>query len=487
MRTPSIAGTWYPDTPAKLGPLLAGWSRGEPLPGVPSVIIVPHAGYAFSGAVAASVYSRLPKDRYEEVILLAPSHCAAMPRRVSPQPAEEVTTPFGVVCFEQSLHDRLAALPGASFIAAAHEREHSIDIQLPMIRYFLPECRLGGLLVGQWDCASPRDEAALRAFARAFRQLLTPHTLVVISTDFTHYGASFSYVPFTDDIGGNLLRLDTAVFHAAATNSNRTFAECMHKTRATVCGASAIHLVLASLPEKAKFTMLTYENSGRISGDWSHCVSYVGAMIETDWALPMKEPEFTPPIEQVKQNALSPQAAAILLDIAKEAVKAAVTGSPARDLGQNLPAAIAQELQAPRGAFVTLTKNGALRGCIGEILPQRSLLRVVIERARSAALEDPRFRPVHPAELPELTFEVSVLSPPSPVASWKDIQIGTHGVILRKSGRGAVFLPQVATEQGWDVQTMLTQLSLKAGLLPDDWKQGASFEVFTAQIIHQKK
>ena len=137
--------------------------------------------------------------------------------------------------------------------------------------------------------------------------------------------------------------------------------------------------------------------------------------------------------------------------------------------------------------LVTLHKEGRLRGCIGSIYPIRPLYREVMSRAQDAALNDRRFKPVKKEEVKDLHIEISVLTPPRSVKSWRDIEIGKHGIILEKGGGRAVFLPQVAPEQGWDRETTLTHLSRKAGLSGDAWKTGTEFYVFEAQIFHEQE
>ena len=139
------------------------------------------------------------------------------------------------------------------------------------------------------------------------------------------------------------------------------------------------------------------------------------------------------------------------------------------------------------GAFVTLNDKatGALRGCIGEILPMRPLAEAVAARAVDSALRDPRFQPVSERELGSLRVEVSALTPPKPVASWRDIVLGRDGMTMEKGNAFAVFLPQVAPEQGWDLETTLTHLSRKAGLSADAWREGAKFETFQAEVFHE--
>ncbi len=145
---------------------------------------------------------------------------------------------------------------------------------------------------------------------------------------------------------------------------------------------------------------------------------------------------------------------------------------------------IADDMRQPGGAFVTLHKRGALRGCIGELDPERPLFEVVLHHALNAAFKDPRFPPVGPEELDALHIEISALTPPVPVESWEDIEVGHHGVILRHGRASAVFLPQVAEEQGWDLETMLGYLSRKAGLDADAWQSPeARFRVFEATVF----
>jgi AmmeMemoRadiSam system protein A len=155
----------------------------------------------------------------------------------------------------------------------------------------------------------------------------------------------------------------------------------------------------------------------------------------------------------------------------------------ASDLG----IAISNAMRPARAAFVTLKKNGMLRGCIGDIFPQRPLYKSVITNAIHACVNDRRFAQVSQEELKDITIEISALTPPSPIASPDEIRIGIDGVVLNKDGQSAVFLPQVAPEQGWNVDKMLTQLSMKARLPADGWKQGASFLVFQAEVFGENE
>jgi AmmeMemoRadiSam system protein A len=177
---------------------------------------------------------------------------------------------------------------------------------------------------------------------------------------------------------------------------------------------------------------------------------------------------------------------AFLREVARLAVESAARGAPPPDpatLAAGRDLELDGPLAEPRGVFVTLTAGGALRGCIGSLAPARPLAEAVAWAARSAAAGDPRFDPVTPAETGALALEISVLSPLETVPNADAIDVGRHGVLLQKGSRQAVFLPQVATEQGWDRETMLAHLALKAGLPPDGWQEGAVFKVFTAHVF----
>jgi AmmeMemoRadiSam system protein A len=175
-----------------------------------------------------------------------------------------------------------------------------------------------------------------------------------------------------------------------------------------------------------------------------------------------------------------------LRDLAWRAVQAAVRRQPPpapRQLAEQAGLDLKPRLLASRGAFVTLTAAGRLRGCIGYIEGHKPLVEAVVDNGRSAAVGDPRFAPVSARELDGLEVEVSVLTPLAPVGSPEDIEIGRQGVVLAAQGRRAVFLPQVATEQGWDLETTLGHLAVKAGLAPNAWQEDAQLLVFEAEVF----
>lgn len=182
---------------------------------------------------------------------------------------------------------------------------------------------------------------------------------------------------------------------------------------------------------------------------------------------------------------LDPDERAGLLKLARQTIEQYLC-TRRRPAPKDLGIPITPGMRAIAGAFVTLHKQGLLRGCIGEIVPSRALHVAVQDQALNAALKDPRFPPVTAGEMKDIVIEISALSEPWPLPSWEDIVLGRHGIILRHGHQAAVFLPQVAPEQGWTREETLTHLALKAGLPPDAWRdEEARFEVFEATVFRE--
>ncbi|MBR4424217.1 MAG: AmmeMemoRadiSam system protein B, partial [Mailhella sp.] len=365
MRKPHIAGTWYPDDAGKLEHIFSPWVERPPRDMRPSALILPHAGYAYSGDIAAEACSHADPSAYRRIIILAPSHRMAFPGKVSVEPAGEVETPFGPAEFSRELHERLLTLPCATHISEAHPAEHSIAIQLPLLKRFFPQCVFGGLLVGDLIRAGDAAEKQRGALAQALHDLFDEETLVVVSSDFTHYGKSFGYVPFTEQIPRNMQDLDRRAWEAFAANSPDIFADFMRRTRTTVCGASCMLLLLEALPEQARFTRIDYANSGMKTGDFDHCVGYTAGAVETDWSLPRKNAASDP-----GSAPISYQTGRLLPMLARRQLRRQF-GLPCNELLPHVDAGMLIELQRRRATFVTLSIKGRLRGCIGDILPQR--------------------------------------------------------------------------------------------------------------------
>jgi AmmeMemoRadiSam system protein B/AmmeMemoRadiSam system protein A len=469
VRAPAVAGSWYPADPRALASLIdrmlaAATTTAEIAADARVLALVePHAGYQFSGPVAAYGYRAVQGKARRRVILLGPAHRGFF-RGASILDVTHYRTPLGDIPLDLDAVARLRKEPLVGAHPDADEGEHSLEMQLPFLQRALqPGWRLVPILVGALEAG---DDARLAA---ALRPLVDDDTLVVASGDFTHYGPSYGYQPFPADgqVAANLRALDDGTWDRLAARDADSLAAYAARTRVTVCGIHGFLILARLLPPGASPHRLRYDTSGAQLGDYTNSVSYLAAA-------------FTAPATGADE--LTSEEMRRLHRLATAAVEQAARGradpSPA-DIARGI--AVDGRLARDAGAFVTLKKKGVLRGCIGFIEAHGALWQAVVEMAAAATLHDPRFSPVRPDELADLEIEVSVLSPLRPIPSWRDFVPGRHGIVLSKAGRRAVYLPEVATEQGWDAPTTLANLSEKAGLPDDAWREGATFEVFTSQ------
>jgi AmmeMemoRadiSam system protein A len=304
-------------------------------------------------------------------------------------------------------------------------------------------------------------------------------TLIVASSDFTHYGPQYQYVPFKENIPEGLKKLDMGAFEYIAKLDARGFLGYTDSTGATICGRVPIAVLLETLGRDAKAEIVRYTTSGEIMGDYSNSVSYLAAAFRGKWT------SSAPPTAPASQSTLSPEDKKQLLSLVRQTLRYALDHQRAPEPA-DLSFTASESMQPPRAAFVTLKKNGQLRGCVGDIFPQRPLYKSVITNAIYAGFGDRRFPQLQKDEYDQIKVEISALTAPTPVASWHEIRIGVDGMVLNKDGHSAVFLPQVAPEQGWDLETTLQYLSEKAGLPRDAWKEGASFLVFQADVFGEE-
>lgn len=462
-----FAGTWYPDDPDKLKAFFHEASADVEPDEDTIALIMPHAGYIYSGTAAGQAAARVRGLAFTRVVILAPSHRAYLKEKLCLPSSGSFSTPLGDVPVDTEAMDSL--LKNEIFMQddRVHEKEHSVQLEIPFLQYMLkPGFKLLPLIVG--FCGRETLEEA----ARLLKPLIDGKTLVVASSDFTHYGKDYGYVPFIHDVKDSLKALDMGAFHFIEKKSPDNFRKYIEKTEASICGSYPIELLLRLLPENAECRLESYYTSGDIMGDFTNSVSYVGASFTGKW----NEEKSLEPEGELTENDKR-----LLLELARATIARKFDSSrPLPDLGGLSPAA-----RKKMGAFVTLNIGHQLRGCIGEILPMRPLVKAVAGRALDAAFRDPRFYPLREDEFGKITIEISALTPPHHVNSWRDIEIGRHGILLQKGNAGAVFLPQVAPEQGWGLEETLTHLSMKAGLDPDAWKNGAEFDVFEAVVFHE--
>lgn len=472
-RHPAVAGQFYPGSSERLRQALNEYLSlsNEGIEGSPRALIVPHAGYQFSGPTAGKAYACLRQlSSIERVIVLAPSHRVPF-NGISVGSFAAYKTPLGRIEVDTAA---CAQLLNASSVfqpfQEAQEGEHALEVQLPFLQSAVSNFRLVPLVCGQLHSSAMGEAASVLASIFAAGE----DTLWIISSDFTHYGASFGYVPFTENIPERIEELDKGAIEHIRNFDYQGFDEYLERTGATVCGAVPISLFLRTVETadwRLHCELADYSTSGRLTHDYSHTVSYASIIfIEST----EKEEKYDLN-DREKETLLRTARATITNDLHADSAFA-----PSQD-------ELTDRLKESGACFVTLRKSGNLRGCIGTLEARQPLYKDVMDNARNAAFRDPRFPPLASEELPAVTIEISVLTPAKTVDNPEEFQPGKHGIILEKGSARAVFLPQVAEEQGWDRETTLDHLALKAGLRPGDWRRNTTFYVFEAIVFSEEE
>lgn len=462
LRPPVVAGRFYPGDAAELSTMVDSLLDVSQVSHISEEIIagvVPHAGYVFSGATAADFYSSIEGVDYDVVVLIGPSHHVAF-NGFSIFEGNGYLTPLGEVDMATDISERIReSHPTASFVPEAHESEHCLEVQLPFLQGVLqPGFRIVPIVVGNAEPDELKYMAEL-ILAESYNQRI----LVIASSDLSHYP--------TKELAEEV---DSLTVEAILNGEMSAFLEATseeklpHGLATFACGRIPIALVMsyAALYPDVTPELLSMTTSAEYSGDDSQVVGYA--------SISFKTPEFEP-----SEWSISPDGRNILLEIARESVRCAVEGE-----NYSLPDTLPAELELPRGAFVTLKRNGRLRGCIGSIRPVGPLAETVMRMARSAALEDPRFVSITEVELRELEYEISVLTPLQILDDWHDVAVGTDGlIVLGSGGRSGVLLPQVPLEQGWNREEYLEGVCRKAGLNLDAYLGDVTLYRFQAQVF----
>jgi len=486
IRPAALAGTWYSKNPEELNQSIHGYlSEKQPvIKDALQAIVVPHAGHIWSGSVAASGWREVQNRKYKRVFILCPNH-RVMLNGVAVDKADAFDTPLGPIDVDTTFRDELVNEGIAQFVPTAFNSEHAIEIQLPFMKIVAPDAVLVPMIVGHLS------EKLTQKLAAKLRANLKEDDLLVISSDFLHYGEDYGFVPFEPN-EQKIRNYDDATFEAIKAMDAERFSEFAADNSHAACGINPLRVLEYTFDSTdAQVDRLDYGTSGRQTDDFTRSVSYQAIVVTQANAAKLREGA-QKLIERIQQPSgpvvvLNEEAQQKAHALIRLAIKQAVESGHETPF---VPSDIVSELGTfPKvfdkmyGVFVTLHEDGQLRGCIGNIVPYQSLMLGLWGRAQDAALNDPRFDAVTPDELPRLDYEISVLTPPEPIGGPNDIIIGRHGVILSKNGRQAVFLPQVAPEQGWNVEQMLTALSMKAGLSRDAWREGARFSVIEAQVF----
>lgn len=471
IRPPIVAGKFYPDSAAVLKSAIEKFMR-DATPAqaqAPLAIVVPHAGYIYSGQICADGYNQVRNGQYEVVVIFGTNHTAPDLRKIALYPGAGFRTPLGTVPVDAEIVAALiAASPDCKADRAPHVREHSIEVQIPFIQTLFPRAKIVPAIVGMADIG-----LCTRFGAALGKVLKGKKALVVASTDLSHYPSAANAEVVDRITLAAAASLDPAALQAAIRGQ---MARHIRGLDTCACGEAAIMAAM----EAAKALgatggkVVSYAHSGDIPiGDRDRVVGYGSVVFTADPEQPKAAAE-SPAADQT----LSPVDRKALLAHARETISGYLTTQRVP-----LPRGFGPAAMEPRGVFVTLKKRGNLRGCIGRMTPDRPLAALVSAMALQAAFEDPRFDHVTLKELPDLEIEISVLTPMKPVSGPGAIVVGRDGVLLQKGKRSAVFLPQVASEQGWGRDEMLDHLSMKAGLPAGAWREGAQFSTFQALVF----
>jgi MEMO1 family protein len=470
-RQPAVAGQFYPGRPDELRRMLDElFSRAVARKDLPNVvaIIVPHAGYVYSGEVAASGFNQIDPDKaYDNVFVIGPSHHVGF-EGASVYCAGNFITPLGTVEVNRSLGEELVKKNTAFTTRTdAHTYEHSVEVEVPFLQFRLKKpFHLVPIVVG---ANSPET---CRKIADVLRPFMNERNLFVFSSDFSHYPA------YNDAV-----KVDKATADAVVSNSPDRLMRTMQQNEqsgipelaTSLCGWSGVMTLLYMTSPGKDFTYhpIVYKNSGdtpvgdkqRVVGYWAIAVTKQTKAGRTSFELDKKD-------------------RAALLAIARRTVEGYVTDHTVPDIDVG---GLSDALKTPCGAFVTLNKHGMLRGCIGRFDATDPLYSVVQHMAVASSTQDSRFTPVVPAELKDIEIEISVLTPMRRISSIDEFQLGKQGIYIRKGMRSGTFLPQVAKETGWTKEEFLGHCAQdKAGIGWEGWKD-AELYVYEALVFNEKE
>jgi len=465
IRKSVIAGTWYPGSEQELRKTINDFfesAKKAEIPGEIFALVAPHAGYAYSGAIAARSYKQVSGNTYDAVIIIAPSHREAV-RGASIYHQGGFETPLGIVPIHEELAKAIiAADASVRGSRDGHREEHSLEIQLPFLQIAIPDLKIVPIALQDysWENCQRLADAITKA-------VTGKKVLLVASTDLYH---GYSY--------DECVRSDKQTIAKILELKPKELCKGLPTEEYQACGGGPVVVVeIVAMNLGANKTKLIYsKNSGDVTGNRDgYVVGYAAIAVYKENTLHEEKVGV--------ELGLNANDKATLLKIARESIEYGVR--------KEEPPALKVEstiLKEKRGAFVTLTKQGELRGCIGYVFPIKPLAATVQEMAAAAAFRDPRFTPVKKNEVADLEIEISVLTPLKEIKDVNEIEVGTHGIVIEQGPYSGLLLPQVATDYGWDRITFLEHTCKKAGLHSDAWQDSETvIKIFSAEIFHENK
>ena len=454
VRQAAVAGSFYPSDPKELSAMMDNYLARVTEPRISDPIlaaVAPHAGYPYSGPVAAFTYAQLKGRGFKRVVVIAPSHYVAFDF-TSIYDGDAYATPLGTVPVDKAFARELQKmsstmkLSGEGHNPTSEGGEHAVEVQLPWLQKVLGSFEVVPIVMGDQSYENSR------ALGVALAKLLKKEgkegeTLVLASSDLSHYH------PYNDAV-----KIDHKTLSALQSWDYFSMSRNFQSRVWEACGGAPIvaAMIYAERMGANQARVLKYANSGDVTGDRSRVVGYSADVFVKASGAKEAETPFS----------LSDAEKSELLALARKSVEHVVRNSDAYDP----PASASATLNQERGAFTTLHKNGELRGCIGYTSAAKPLYITIRDTATLAAMRDPRFSQVSAEELPSLSYEISVLSPLRRVTDVQQIKVGEHGLLMKNGDSEGLLLPQVPTEQKWDRQTFLEQTCRKAGMNANCWK-----------------
>jgi len=471
-RKPYAAGRFYTDNPTELKMQLQqlfSKAQEKKSKSTPLAIIVPHAGYVFSGEVAASAYNQIdPNCKFERIFIIGSSHTTVF-QGASVYCTGDYETPLGIVRVDQELVQELVLENKLlKCYPEPHLYEHSLEVQLPFLQYHLKTpFKIVPIIIGSATAETAKKLAAI------LKPYLNEKNLFVISSDFSHYPRYENAVK-VDLATAEAIQMNRASKLLAALDDNEK--KKVPGLATSLCGWSSVLTLLNMTEEIADLSvdLLQYKNSGDSRfGGRDGVVGYCAI-------------SFTPAKQKSQANefSISSEDKKRLLKLARETITEYVRKQTTPEIDAN---GLSATLQTPFGAFVTLRKNHILRGCMGRFDPDLPLWKVVQTMAVSAATQDYRFSPVVPGELSQIEIEISVLTPLKRIKSADEFILGKQGIYIKKGDLHGTFLPQVATSTGWSKEEFLGHCAEeKAGIGWDGWKT-AELYTYEALVFGEKE
>ncbi|MEW6096485.1 MAG: AmmeMemoRadiSam system protein B [bacterium] len=463
IRKPAVADAFYPANPIELKNQIEGFLKNvkkEDFDGRILGLMIPHAGYVYSGQVAAYCFKQLQGLSFNTVVIIGMSHFAHFDG-IAVDNSDYYQTPLGLVEVDTELASSLInSHPKIKSLPEVHINEHSLEVEIPFLQQVLKEFKIVPILM------SDPSDCQILARSLILNNNKGKRILFIASSDMTHYP------PY--EIANKVDKTTLSLIEEMDINKLVNWLNTPHEKCSTLlCGSGAVLTLMLVAKECGidRATILNYANSGDVPiiGDKSRVVGY-GAVIFIQ--------------KEEKAMILDDEEQQVLLKIARNTVENYVKS-------RNIPPVDVDEypnLQQLAGVFVTLTKNKQLRGCIGYIKPIAPLAQAVSKMAIAAATEDPRFSPVTKDELKDIKIEITVLSELMRINDIEQIEVGTHGLYIVKGFNSGLLLPQVATEHGWNREEFLTHTCYKAGLPPNAWKEkDTEIFIFTGSIFHEKE